>query len=288
MMKSKFQEAFDAFSAPLTDAEVTEAVNAIISKSLGSAHTADNIRLLHSCVDLTSLNPTDHVDQIYNFVKQVNELDENNPTIPPVAAICVYPNFVKTVKEALLVPEVNVACVSGSFPSSQTFMDVKVVETGLAINDGADEIDIVLHLGNFLAGNYQEVADEITELRDICRDKKLKVILETGALKKSENIHRASIISLFCEADFIKTSTGKEYPGATLEAAYVMCRVLKEYHQKYGVKRGIKVSGGVRTTEEALKYLCIVKEVLGEDWLNKDLFRVGASSLVSDLQKHLQ
>lgn len=286
-MKSKFQEAFEGFSAPLTEEEIKAEVARIIEKNYNALNTKENIRLIHSCVDLTSLNPTDHVDHIYNFVKQVNELDENNPSIPPVAAICVYPNFVKTVKEALMVQDVAIACVSGSFPSSQTFIEVKVVETGLALEDGADEVDIVLHLGNFLAGNYQDVADEIQEIRDICRGKRLKVILETGALKKSENIQRAAILSLFCDADFIKTSTGKEYPGATLEAAYTMCRVLKEYETKYGEKRGIKVSGGIRTTEEAIKYLCIVKEILGEEWMNNKLFRVGASSLVSDLQKHL-
>ncbi|WP_420864538.1 deoxyribose-phosphate aldolase [Porphyromonas cangingivalis] len=286
-MKSKFQEAFEGFSPVLSDEQIKAEIQKIIDKHYDSLNNKDSIKLIHSCVDLTSLNPTDHVDHIYNFVKQVNELDETNPTIPPVAAICVYPNFVKTVKDALMVQDVAIACVSGAFPSSQSFLETKIVETGLAVADGADEVDIVLHLGNFLAGNYQEVADEIQEIKAACKGKKLKVILETGALKKAENIQRASILSLFCDADFIKTSTGKEYPGASLEAAYVMCQVLKEYDAKYGIKRGLKVSGGIRTTEEAIKYLCIVKEILGDEWMNNKLFRVGASSLVTDLQKRL-
>lgn len=282
-MKSKFQEAFEGFSPVQSDEQIKAEIQNILDKHYDSLNNKDNYKLIHSCVDLTSLNPTDHIDHIYNFVKEVNELDENNPSIPPVAALCVYPNFVKVVKETLTVQDVSIACVSGSFPSSQSFLETKIVETGLAVEDGADEIDIVLHLGNFLAGNYQEVADEIQEIKSVCRNKKLKVILETGALQKAENIQRAAILSLYCDADFIKTSTGKEYPGASLESVYVMCHVLKEYHTKYGIKRGLKVSGGIRTTDDAVKYLCLVKEILGEEWMNSKLFRIGASSLIKDL-----
>lgn len=284
---NRYTDAFAKFRPALTEEETTLEVEKILSKYGNTLHTVDNIKFLHSVVDLTSLSATDHDVQIMQFVEQVNALDSNRPDIPHVAAICVYPNFVSTVKNALSTRGVNIAAVSGGFPSSQTFPEVKVVETGLAVEDGADEIDIVLHVGNFLSENYEEVADEILELREVTKGKHLKVILETGALKSTENIRRASILSLFCDADFIKTSTGKEYPGATLNAAYTMATVLKQYAELFGEKRGLKVSGGVRTTEDALRYLAIVKEVLGDEWLTPDLFRIGASSLVADLQKEI-
>lgn len=285
--KSKFEEAFNAFKPALTQEEIQGEIKKLIETHYDALNHRDTINFLHSVIDLTSLGSEDNTDQIYNFVKSVNDLDDTNPTILPVASICVYPNFAKTVREALMVEGVHVCCVSGGFPSSQTFQEIKVAETSLAIADGADEIDIVLHIGNFFSGDYQAITDEIEELREVTRDKVLKVILETGALKTPENIQRASILSLFSGADFIKTSTGKGYPGASLEAAYVMCSVLKQYHDKYGVKRGFKVSGGVRTTEEAIKYLCIVKGMLGEEWMTNELFRIGASSLEADLLMHL-
>lgn len=285
-MKSKFQEAFDAFSIP-NEEQVKIEIKKLMDQYYDSLNNREVINFLHNCIDLTSLSSEDNEDQIYHFTQQVNKLDDDNPSIKPVASICVYPNFVKVVKDNLTAEGVNVCAVSGGFPSSQTFMEVKVAETSLAIQDGADEIDIVLHIGNFLSGDYQAVCDEIEELRDVTRDRVLKVILETGALQKLDNIQRASILALFSGADFIKTSTGKSYPGASLEAAYVMATVLKEYYNKYGNKRGLKISGGVRTTEEALQYLCIVRGVLGEEWMTNKLFRIGASSLEKDILKSL-
>lgn len=284
--KSKFQEAFDSFLPVASSEQIQEEIKKLIEHHYDSLNNRQTIKFLHSTIDLTSLGAEDNVDQIYNFVKGVNELDDTNPEIPPVASICVYPNFVKTVCDALTVEEVNVCCVSGAFPSSQTFPEIKVAETSLALSDGADEIDIVLHLGNFFSGDYKAVTDEIMELRDVTKGHVLKVILETGALKTPENIQRASILALYSDADFIKTSTGKGYPGASLEAAYVMCQVIKQYHALFGIKRGLKVSGGIRTTEEAIQYLCIVKGILGEEWMTNELFRIGASSLEGDLLKH--
>lgn len=286
-MKSKFQEAFDAFSNVKSEEEVRGEIKKLIDQYYDGLNNREVYNFIHSAIDLTSLSSEDYEDQIYHFTQQVNKLDDENPAISPVASICVYPNFVKVVKDNLTTEGVKVCAVSGGFPSSQTFMEVKVAETALAIQDGADEIDIVLHIGNFLSGDYQAVYDEIEELRDVTRGKVLKVILETGALKQLENIQRASILALFSDADFIKTSTGKGYPGATLEAAYVMANVLKEYHAKYGFKRGLKISGGVRTTEEAIQYLCIVKGVLGDEWMTNELFRIGASSLEKDVLKSL-
>ncbi len=288
VMKSKFEEAFGAFQDAPSMESVQEEVRKLINTNYDALNNTKNIKFLHSTIDLTSLGSEDNQDQIFNFVKAVNDLDDNDPTIPPVASICTYPNFARTVKDALMVEDVHVCCVSGAFPSSQTFTEVKVAETLLALKDGADEIDIVLHLGNFLSGDYQAVTDEIEELRDATKGHILKVILETGALKTTDSIQRASILALFCDADFIKTSTGKGYPGASLEAAYVMCNVLKQYYELYGIKKGFKASGGIRTTEEAIKYLCIVKGVLGEEWMTNELFRIGASSLEGDLLKHLK
>ena len=186
-------------------------------------------------------------------------------------------------RSVLEVSSVDIACVSGCFPSSQSYIEVKVAETALAVEGGADEIDIVLNLGNFLDGDYEEVCDEISELKHSCRNARLKVILETGALKTAANIKAASVLAMYSGADFIKTSTGKEYPGASLEAAYVMCQCIKEYHEKTGNMVGFKPAGGVRTPEEAVGYYCIVKEVLGEKWLTNEYFRIGASGLANNL-----
>ena len=200
-----------------------------------------------------------------------------------MAGICVYPNFAPVVRTVLDVSGVDVVCVSGCFPSSQSFTEVKIAETALAVEGGADEIDIVLNVGNFLDGDYQEVCDEFTEQKHACRDARLKIILETGALATAKNIRDAAILAVNCEADFIKTSTGKEYPGASLEAAYVMCQVIKEYYEQTGRMVGFKAAGGVATTEDAVKYYTLVKEILGEEWLNKDRFRLGASRLANNL-----
>lgn len=287
-MKSKFQEAFEAFKPIGDEASIKAEIKKIVDQYSAKLNTREVINFLHSTIDLTSLSSEDNEDQIYHFTQQVNKLDDECPSIKPVASICVYPNFVKNVREALTVEGVHVCAVSGGFPSSQTFPEVKVAETLLAIQDGADEIDIVLHVGKFLAGNYEAVCDEIEELREATKGKILKVILETGALQTPENIQRASILALFSGADFIKTSTGKGYPGASLEAAYVMAQVLKEYHEKYNALRGLKVSGGVRTTEEAIQYLSLVQAILGDQWMTNELFRIGASSLEKDILKSLQ
>jgi deoxyribose-phosphate aldolase len=182
---------------------------------------------------------------------------------------------------------VKICCVSGGFPSSQTFQEVKIAETAMAILDGAEEIDVVMNLGYFLEENYDDLSEEIDEIKETCRDAKLKVIIETGALVTPDNIRRAAILAAYSNADFIKTSTGKGYPGATPAAVYMICSVIKQYFSITGRKVGVKVAGGVRTAEDAVKYYTIVKEVLGDEWLNKDLFRIGASSLLEDIEHRL-
>lgn len=244
---------------------------------------ADVYRKLLSCIDLTTLSSSDSPQSVSDFVERVNAFDNEHPDLPNVAAICVYPNFAPVVRTVLDVSNVKVACVSGAFPSSQSFLEVKIAETAMAIAGGADEIDIVLNVGNYLDGDWEEVSDEISEQKATCRDAHLKVILETGLLKTAENIRNASILSMYSGADFIKTSTGKIYDGASLEAAYVMCQCIKEYYEKTGNRVGFKAAGGVSTTADAVKYYTVVKEVLGEEWLDNSLFRIGASRLANVL-----
>ena len=283
---SKYQEAFDAFAPALTLTEIEQRVAKILSERYEANNSAEVKKFLHSTIDLTTLTARDTEASIAELVGRVNDF-EGTEDIPSVAAICVYPNFVKTVRELLTDESVQVACVSGCFPASQSFIEVKIAETALAIAAGADEIDIVLNLGAFLAGDYSEAATEIEEQKATARDARLKVILETGALREPEAIRRAAILALFAGADFLKTSTGKEYPGADLVAAYILCSVLREYHEKYGQLRGVKFSGGIRTPEDAVKYYCIVEAVLGKEWLTNELFRIGASSFVESLEREL-
>lgn len=284
--QSKYTEAFEAFAPALSAAEIDARVEEILHESFVRNNTREVKKFLHSTIDLTTLGGADTENKVAALVGTVNDF-EGTEDVPSVAAICVYPNFVKTVREVLTAEGVNVACVSGCFPASQSFIEVKIAETALAIAAGADEIDIVLNLGAFLSGDYEEAATEIEEQRATARGAHLKVILETGALKEPELIRQASILALFAGADFLKTSTGKEYPGADLRAAYILCSVLKQYHEKYGEIRGVKFSGGIRTAEEAVKYFCIVEAVLGKEWLDNRYFRIGASSLAGNLQAEI-
>ena len=252
-------------------------VKAILDKHFDENNNVEVYKKCFNAIDLTSLNTTDTEQSIAAMVEKVNKMEEEYPELPNVAAICTYPNFAMTVSGALEVSGVDVAVVAGSFPSSQTFVEVKTAETALAVADGANEVDIVLNLGLFYSGNYEELADEISEIKHAARGARLKVILETGALKTAADIKKASILAMYSGADFIKTSTGKVYPGASLEAAYVMCQCIKEYHEKTGIMIGFKVSGGVSSTDDAVKYYTLVKEILGEQWLDNNHFRIGTS-----------
>jgi deoxyribose-phosphate aldolase len=282
----KYRDTLKKYKTGFNDADITKKVNDIISKKFAQNNNKEVYKRIYSCIDLTSLNSTDTREDIWKFTERVNDF-EGSSDIPNVAAICVYPNFAETVKEALTA-NVNIAAVSGGFPSSQTFTEVKIAETALAVASGADEIDIVLNLGFFLDENYEELSEEIEEIKHACRDAKLKVILETGALKSASNIMKASILALYSGADFLKTSTGKGYEGATLEAAYIMCTAIKEYAEKTGNKAGFKASGGISTTEDAVKYYTIVKEVLGDEYLNNEYFRIGASRLANNLLESIK
>lgn len=279
--ENKYEKALSLYNCEVSDEEVRDAVRKIIAEKV---HENDNLevkKFLMGSVELTTLKTTDSEDSVLAFTERVNQFDEQYPELPHVAAICVYPCFAKTVSETLEVDGVEIACVSGSFPSSQALIEVKVAETALAIKDGATEIDIVMPVGKFLSGNYEEVADEISELKNVCGEKKMKVILETGCLKTAANIKKASILSMYAGADYIKTSTGKLEPAATPEAAYVMCQAIKEYYDKTGIQIGFKPAGGLNTVMDAITMYTIVKEVLGEKWLTNQWFRMGTSRLAN-------
>ncbi|EIY54684.1 MULTISPECIES: deoxyribose-phosphate aldolase [Bacteroides] len=278
---TKYEAALAKYNTNLSDADVQARVASIIENKVTENNTEEVKKLLFNCIDLTTLNSTDSDESVMKFTEKVNKFDDEFPDLKNVAAICVYPNFAEVVKNTLDVDGINIACVSAGFPSSQTFIEVKIAETAMALMEGADEIDIVISIGKFLSGDYETMCEEIQELKDTCKERHLKVILETGALKTASNIKKASILSMYSGADFIKTSTGKQQPAATPEAAYVMCEAIKEYYEKTGNKIGFKPAGGINTVNDALIYYTIVKEILGEEWLNNKLFRLGTSRLAN-------
>lgn len=282
-MSDKYSKAIADSNVITDDKAVADAVKKILDEHFAENNTTEVHKFLFNTIDLTTLKATDSPQSVANFTERVNAFDEEYPQLKNVAAICVYPNFAQVVRTVLEVSDVDIACVSGGFPSSQTFNEVKIAETSLAVDGGADEIDIVLNLGNFLDGDYEAVCDEISEQKEACRGGRLKVILETGALKTAEKIKAASVLSLYSGADFLKTSTGKEFSGASLDAAYVMAQAIKEYYEKTGRMVGFKAAGGVATTEEAVQYYTVIKEVLGEKWLTNEYFRIGASRLANNL-----
>jgi deoxyribose-phosphate aldolase len=279
--KSKYEEALAKYNCELNDDDVKAAVKKIIAEKVPANDTLEVKKFLMGSVELTTLKTTDSDESVMAFTERVNKFDETYPELPHVATICVYPCFAKTVSETLEVDGVEIACVSGSFPSSQALIEVKVAETALAVKDGATEIDIVMSVGKFLSGDYETVCDEIAELKAICGEKKMKVILETGCLKTASNIKKASILSMYAGADYIKTSTGKLEPAATPEAAYVMCQAIKEYYEQTGIQIGFKPAGGLNSVMDAVIMYTIVKEVLGEKWLTNQWFRMGTSRLAN-------
>ncbi|MCU0471817.1 MAG: deoxyribose-phosphate aldolase [Bacteroidales bacterium] len=236
-----------------------------------------------NAIDLTSLNTTDNKSNIIHLTGKVNSFQSRFSNIPNVAAICVFPNFVSVVKEKLTAKNVAIASVAGSFPTSQTFRSIKVAECKMAIDTGADEIDIVIPVGAFLGNNYALVAEEIRELKNAVGDRILKVIVESGLLPDYEQVFRASMIAMDAGADFIKTSTGKVPVSATPEAAFVMCRAIADFYSETGIRVGFKAAGGIVTAADAMIYFNIVSYCLGKDWLNKKLFRIGASRLANNI-----
>lgn len=286
---NKYEDTLRKYNTNLDDAAVREAVRKIIAEKVPENDTMDVKKFLFGSIELTTLKTTDSDTSVLAFTERVNDFDNEYPDLPHVATICVYPCFAKTVSESLEVDGVEIACVSGSFPSSQARIEVKVAETALAVADGATEIDIVMPVGKFLSGDYEGVSDDIAEMKAACGESvPMKVILETGALKTASNIKKASILSMYAGADYIKTSTGKMEPAATPEAAYVMCQAIKEYYDETGIQIGFKPAGGINSVMDAIIYYTIVKEVLGEKWLTNKWLRLGTSRLANMLLSELK
>ena len=288
MEENKYEQMLAEYDTNIKDEEVKRAVARIIEDKVAENDTLEVKKFLMGSVELTTLKTTDSDESVLKFTERVNEFEDAYPDLPHVATICVYPCFAQIVSQSLEVEGVEVACVSGSFPSSQALIEVKVAETALAIKDGATEIDMVMSVGKFLSGDYETVCDEISELKAVCGEKKLKVILETGLLPSCTDIKTASLLAMYAGADYIKTSTGKENPAATPEAAYVMCQAIKEYYEKTGVRIGFKPAGGLNTVHDALVYYTIVKEVLGTEWLTNQYLRLGTSRLANLLLSEVQ
>ena len=286
---SKYEQALAKYNCDLDDQQVADAVKKIIAEKVHENDTLDVKKFLFGSIELTTLKTTDSDESVMAFTERVNQFDEQYGNLPHVATICVYPCFAKTVHDTLEVDGVEIACVSGSFPSSQALIEVKVAETALAVKDGATEIDIVMPVGKFLSGDYETMCEDIQELKNTCGENvAMKVILETGCLKTASNIKKASILSMYSGADYIKTSTGKEKISATPEAAYVMCQAIKEYYDETGIQIGFKPAGGINSVMDAMIYYTIVKEVLGEKWLTNKWFRVGPSRLANLLLSEIE
>ena len=261
---------------------VAKATNEIINSISVSSYN-EVYKKSFSCIDLTTLSANDTHRKVADMCTKVSAFNSHYPDIPNVGAVCIYPALVEVAAANLTNKEIGIASVAAGFPASQTFISIKNTETEMAVQAGATEIDVVISVGKFIEEKYDEVFEEIKELKQACGNAKLKVILETGALQSPELIHKASHIAMQAGADFIKTSTGKEYPGASLEAAYVMTNAIKEYQSATGRKIGFKPAGGISDAETALKYYAIVDKVLGEEWLSPKLFRIGASRLANNL-----
>jgi deoxyribose-phosphate aldolase len=242
-----------------------------------------SLKLIFSLIDLTTLNTDDTASKVKKMCEKINEFPGQFPGYPLVGAICVYPILVPVVNENLVKKQVNIASVAAGFPSSQTFFEVKEMESRMAVEAGANEIDMVISVGKFLNDELDYVSDEIRQIKKAIGTAKLKVILETGLLPDPSAIYRASMVSMEAGADFIKTSTGKVQPAATPEAVLVMCHAVKDFMKESGRMIGIKPAGGISTTAHALEYASIVKGVLGEQWLDPKLFRIGASRLANNL-----
>lgn len=286
---SKYEQALSKYNVELDDAAVKAAVRDIIANKVAENDTLEIKKFLFGSIELTTLKTEDSDTSVMAFTERVNAFDNEYPDMPHVATICVYPCFAEIVKDTLEVEGVEIACVSGSFPSSQARIEVKVAETSLAVKDGATEIDIVMPVGKFLSGDYEGMCEDICELKNACgKDVAMKVILETGDIKTASNIKKASILSMYAGADYIKTSTGKEKISATPEAAYVMCQAIKEYYDETGIQIGFKPAGGINTVMDAITYYTIVKEVLGEKWLTNKWLRLGTSRLANLLLSEIQ
>lgn len=279
--KSEYDQALEQYDLNITDEDVKAAVTKIIAEKVSENDNLEVKKFLLGSVELTTLSTTDTEEKVLAMVEKVNKFDSEYPDLPHVAAVCAYPCFTKLIADSLEVDGVDITNVTGNFPSSQALLEVKTIETALAIKDGATQIDIVMPVGKFLSGDYEGVCDTIGELKQTCGDVPMKVILETGDLRNARDIKTAAVLAMYAGADYLKTSTGKEKISATPESVYVLCQAIKEYHKKTGIQIGLKPAGGINTVMDAVIYYTIVKEALGEKWLTNYWFRMGTSRLTN-------
>ncbi len=283
-MKNSKLKFPDLLSIPKIDkVGVEERVATFQTRSIKNESKIQGLNMILNMIDLTTLEGKDTTGKVKQMCYKAMHLHDSFDDLPTVAAVCVYPSMVKIAKNEVKNSGVKVASVSTAFPSGQSPLDVKIYDTKFAISEGADEIDMVISRGKFLSGDYNFVFDEIAAIKDICGKVRLKVILETGELVTLDNVRKASEIAMYAGADFIKTSTGKIQPAATMQVTYTMLLAIKDFYQKTGKMIGMKPAGGISTSKLALHNLVMVKEVLGNDWLNNEYFRFGASSLANDV-----
>lgn len=279
--KSEYDQALEQYDLNITDEDIKAAVTKIIAEKVSENDNPEVKKFLLGSVELTTLSTADTEEKVLAMVEKVNKFDSEYPDLPHVAAVCAYPCFTKLIADSLEVDGVDITNVTGNFPSSQALLEVKTIETALAIKDGATQIDIVMPVGKFLSGDYEGVCDTIGELKQTCGDVPMKVILETGDLRNARDIKTAAVLAMYAGADYLKTSTGKEKISATPESVYVLCQAIKEYHKKTSIQIGLKPAGGINTVMDAVIYYTIVKEVLGEKWLTNYWFRMGTSRLTN-------
>lgn len=279
----EYSKLLAEYGPAMSEEEVAKVVADCREKSTRNQN-AEVYKLCYSTIDLTTLTEKDSVQSVGRFVKKAVEFQNHYPEIPNVASICVFPSFVDVVGLGVEGTDIAVTSVAGGFPASQTFMEVKMLEVSMAVENGADEIDVVINVGQMLEGDIEPMTNEIAMLREEAgEDTVFKVIIESGALQTPELIRKASLLSMFAGADFVKTSTGKIPVAATPEAAVVMCTAIRDYYQKTGRKVGFKAAGGIRSAEEAALFYTIVEEILGKEWCSPALWRIGASSLANGL-----
>lgn len=281
---TKKTSVFQNYPSPAVDqVGIIDRIDRITSRSIKDETKLQGLKLALNMVDLTTLEGTDTENKVRQLCNKAQHLHDAYPGLPNVAAVCVYPNFVKTAKQCLQGSGINVASVATAFPSGQSSLEVKLLDTKIAIDNGAEEVDMVISRGKFHEGEYNFVFDEIATIKESCGNSRLKVILETGELGSFDKVRKASDIVILAGADFIKTSTGKISPAATLPVTLVMLEAIKDHYYKTGIQVGMKPAGGISNSKLALQYLMLVKETLGKDWLTNQWFRFGASSLANDL-----
>ena len=275
-------------SVKVDEIGVKERVSSLSTRSIKRESKLHALNYVVSMCDLTTLEGEDTEGKIHQMTAKAIRPDPTDDDVPSAAAVCVYPSLVSTAKEIIGTSNVKVASVSSYFPSGQVPIESKLLDTQYAIDEGADEIDIVINRKAFFEGDYRKVFDEIVALKEACGDKHLKTILEVGELRTYDNIKKASLIALGAGSDFIKTSTGKISNGSSKEACLVMAKAVYEFKESTGFSAGIKVAGGIRNSKDAIRYLIIIKEELGEEWLSPNFFRFGASSLLDDVLRQIR